>query len=396
MKKVGDQTIGVIRRRRMDKEGNVSRFQEYHTLDEEEEEFSEHPSYNKYGFVDHPQLQMEDQRNKFAPYPLPRQRISGMLRATQPASIQAAILTAGILTDEAVRSGTLAKAGEKRKERDESATIAIGRVTWLDIVEHRLGMQSQYDQLGQRDLALEGNRNTRSNENRARGNALNVNAIDAHAAISNVEMDTVEEGKVLCVQGERNVGKTKTLMSIKANEPTLSDIPIVRDFEDVFTDDLSRLLPQRQVEFRIDLIPGATPLDVHDDEIFKDHEEKLYVKFLVRVLVARGTFSWTRGKSHDGIHVDPSKIEAVKSWKSPTIPSEVRSFLELAGYYRRFIENFSKIAKPLTSLTKRIRDKYLPIDQTIEEHKENYMTHHLEFALMVLTLTYWSFICTEQ
>ncbi|GJZ23776.1 hypothetical protein Tco_0561235 [Tanacetum coccineum] len=54
MKKVGEQTIGVIRRRRISKEGNVSRFQEYHTSDEEEEEFSEHPSYNKYGFMDHP------------------------------------------------------------------------------------------------------------------------------------------------------------------------------------------------------------------------------------------------------------------------------------------------------------------------------------------------------
>ncbi|GJT87203.1 hypothetical protein Tco_1068920 [Tanacetum coccineum] len=42
-------------------------------VDEEEEEMSENPPYNKYGFVDHPQLQMEDQRNKFAPYPLPPQ-----------------------------------------------------------------------------------------------------------------------------------------------------------------------------------------------------------------------------------------------------------------------------------------------------------------------------------
>ncbi|GJX61178.1 hypothetical protein Tco_0294078 [Tanacetum coccineum] len=72
MKKVGGQTIGVIRRKRIDKEGNVSRLQEYHTSDKEEE-FSEHPPYNKYRFVDHPQLQMEDQRNKFAPYPLPPQ-----------------------------------------------------------------------------------------------------------------------------------------------------------------------------------------------------------------------------------------------------------------------------------------------------------------------------------
>nr|GFA81262.1 putative reverse transcriptase domain-containing protein [Tanacetum cinerariifolium] len=52
-----------------------------------------------------------------------------------------------------------------------------------------------------------------------------------------------------------------------------------------------------------------------------------------------------------GIHVDPYKIEAVKDWASPTIPSEICQFLGLAGYYRRFIEGFSKIAKPMTELT---------------------------------------------
>nr|GEW04012.1 hypothetical protein [Tanacetum cinerariifolium] len=57
-----------------------------------------------------------------------------------------------------------------------------------------------------------------------------------------------------------------------------------------------------------------------------------------------------------GIHVDPIKIEAAKNWKAPRTLSEVRSFLGLAGYYRRFIENFSKIAMPLTVLTQ----KYLP------------------------------------
>ncbi|GKA69941.1 putative reverse transcriptase domain-containing protein [Tanacetum coccineum] len=57
--------------------------------------------------------------------------------------------------------------------------------------------------------------------------------------------------------------------------------------------------------------------------------------------------------NHEGIHVDPRKIEAVKNWKAPTTPSKVRSFLGLAGYYRRFIENFSKIGKPLTSLTQK-------------------------------------------
>ncbi|GJQ91821.1 reverse transcriptase domain-containing protein [Tanacetum coccineum] len=58
---------------------------------------------------------------------LPSQ-IRRMLRATQPATIQADILTAGILTDEAVRSGTLAKAGEKKKERDEaSKSESVGK-----------------------------------------------------------------------------------------------------------------------------------------------------------------------------------------------------------------------------------------------------------------------------
>ncbi|GKB49915.1 putative reverse transcriptase domain-containing protein [Tanacetum coccineum] len=50
--------------------------------------------------------------------------------------------------------------------------------------------------------------------------------------------------------------------------------------------------------------------------------------------------------------------EAVKNWKTPTTPSEIRSFLGLAGYYRRFIANFSKIAKPLTSLTQK-NQKYV-------------------------------------
>ena len=54
-----------------------------------------------------------------------------------------------------------------------------------------------------------------------------------------------------------------------------------------------------------------------------------------------------------GILVDPSKIEAVMDWKQPTTVSEVRSFLGLAGYYRRFIKDFSLIAMPLTKLTKK-------------------------------------------
>ncbi|GJZ44753.1 putative reverse transcriptase domain-containing protein, partial [Tanacetum coccineum] len=55
----------------------------------------------------------------------------------------------------------------------------------------------------------------------------------------------------------------------------------------------------------------------------------------------------------EGIHVDPAKIESIKDWESPKTPTEIRQFLGLAGYYRRFIEGFSKIAKPMTKLTQK-------------------------------------------
>ena len=57
--------------------------------------------------------------------------------------------------------------------------------------------------------------------------------------------------------------------------------------------------------------------------------------------------------SADGIRVDLAKIEAVVNWKPPRNVTEVRSFLGLAGYYRRFIHGFSVIASPLTKLLRK-------------------------------------------
>ena len=57
--------------------------------------------------------------------------------------------------------------------------------------------------------------------------------------------------------------------------------------------------------------------------------------------------------SGDGIQVDPDKIDTVLQWKQPETPTEVRSFLGLAGYYRRFVQDFSRIAKPLNVLTQK-------------------------------------------
>ncbi|GKD66781.1 putative nucleotidyltransferase, ribonuclease H, partial [Tanacetum coccineum] len=65
------------------------------------------------------------------------------------------------------------------------------------------------------------------------------------------------------------------------------------------------------------------------------------VKFLVHVI------------NSQGVHVDPAKVEAIKSWSAPKSSTEVRQFLGLASYYRRFIEGFYLIAKPLTKLTQK-------------------------------------------
>ena len=55
--------------------------------------------------------------------------------------------------------------------------------------------------------------------------------------------------------------------------------------------------------------------------------------------------------STSGVSVDPKKVEAVMGWERPKSVFEIRSFLGLAGYYRRFIEDFSRLVAPMTKLT---------------------------------------------
>jgi hypothetical protein len=54
--------------------------------------------------------------------------------------------------------------------------------------------------------------------------------------------------------------------------------------------------------------------------------------------------------SKEGIAVNPSKVQSVLDWQAPTNVKEIRGFLGMVGYYRRFIEGFSKIARPMTKL----------------------------------------------
>ncbi|GJR13388.1 putative reverse transcriptase domain-containing protein [Tanacetum coccineum] len=331
----------------------------------------------------------------------------------------------------------------------------------------------------------------------------------------------LSDGKVLRVVEERPDEKARLLMSAKPSDKKQKEIVVVRDFPEVFSDDLSGLLPIREIEFRIELTPGATPvtkspyrlapseleelsgqlkelqdkgfirpssspweasmlfvkkkdgsfrmcidyrelnkltvknryplpriddlfdqlqgsqffskidlrsgyhqLRVHEDDIpktafrtryghfeftvipfgltnaptifmdlmnrvYRPYLDKFVIVFIDDILIYSKTqeehvehlrlvlgllkkeklyakFSkcefWLREVQFlghvingNGIHVDPSKIEAVKNRKAPRTLTEVRSFLGLDGYYRRFIKNFSKIAKSLTILTQKCK-----------------------------------------
>nr|AAV31295.1 putative polyprotein [Oryza sativa Japonica Group] len=80
--------------------------------------------------------------------------------------------------------------------------------------------------------------------------------------------------------------------------------------------------------------------------------------------------------SSGGVAVDPSNVESVLSWKQPKTVSEIRSFLGLAGYYRRFIENFSKIARPMTRLLqKEVKYKWTEdCERSFQELKKRLVT----------------------
>ncbi|GJR84601.1 putative reverse transcriptase domain-containing protein, partial [Tanacetum coccineum] len=149
-------------------------------------------------------------------------------------------------------------------------------------------------------------------------------------------------------------------------------------------DDLFDQLQRSSVYSKIDLRSGYHQLRVRDEDIPKTafrtrygHYEFQVMPFgltnvptVVAELLKEGRvchpkfpkcdFLATKGTNFldividsEGIHVDPAKIESIKDWESPKTPTEIRQFLGLAGYYRRFIEGFSKIAKPMTKLTQK-------------------------------------------
>ncbi|GKE61904.1 retrotransposon protein, putative, ty3-gypsy subclass [Tanacetum coccineum] len=110
-------------------------------------------------------------------------------------------------------------------------------------------------------------------------------------------------------------------------------------------DDLFDQLQRSSVYSKIDLRSAYHQLRVREEDIpntaFRTRYGHYKFQFLGHVIDSKG------------IHVDPAMIESIKDWASPKTPTEICQFLGLAGYYRRFIEGFSKIAKSMTKLTQK-------------------------------------------
>nr|GFB35455.1 hypothetical protein [Tanacetum cinerariifolium] len=157
-------------------------------------------------------------------------------------------------------------------------------------------------------------------------------------------------------------------------------------------------------EFQIDLVPGAAlvarapyrlaPFEMKElVEQLKELSDKGFIRPSSSSWGAPVQFVKKKDGSFQiqGIHVDPAKIESVKDWSSPKSPTEIRQFLGLEGYYRRFIEGFLKIAKPMTKLTqKKVKfewgDKQEAAFQLLKQKKEREPPLRVQALVMTIDL----------
>ncbi|GKD06142.1 hypothetical protein Tco_1181116, partial [Tanacetum coccineum] len=245
------------------------------------------------------------------------------------------------------------------------------------------------------------------------------------------------------------------IIDTQKSTPYLNNILVVREFLDVFPEELPGIPPERQVEFHIDLIPGSTPitktsyklapsemqelmksgyyqLKIREEDILKTtcrtrygHYEfivmpygltnapaafmdlmnrvcrpmldKSVIVFIDDILIYSKSAKDHETHLRQGIKVDPEKIYAIMNWEQPKSPTEIRYFLGLAGYYRRFIQYFAKIASSITKLTRKNakfewgeRGRVIAYaSRQLKKHEEEYPTYDLELAAAVFALKLW-------
>ncbi|WMV49694.1 hypothetical protein MTR67_043079, partial [Solanum verrucosum] len=219
----------------------------------------------------------------------------------------------------------------------------------------------------------------------------------------------------------------------------IESVPIVNEFFDVFPNDLPGVPSEREIDFGIDLLLDTQPISIPPyrmaptelkelKEQLRDLLEKGFIRPNFRQLnrvTVKNKYPLPRidylfdqlQVSGDGIKVDPKKTDVIRNWPRPLTPSDIRSFLGLVDYYRRFVNGFSSIASPITKLTQK-KAKFEWTDEgfvvycdasrvglgcvlmqngkviayasrQLKVHYKNYPTHDLELAAVVFALKIW-------
>ncbi|GJQ90555.1 putative reverse transcriptase domain-containing protein [Tanacetum coccineum] len=296
-------------------------------------------------------------------------QIRRMVKATEAKTIQKVVQISGVLTDKAMRNGSINKAekrgnmGESSKDKNEGEIVVVREFPDLFLVdlpglppireiEFRIELI-----LGAMPIAKSPYRLAPFELEELSGQLKELQDKDLRSGYHQLR---VHEDDIPKTTFRTHYGHFKfTVMPFGlTNAPAVFiDLmnrvcrPYLDKFMIVFIDDiLIYFKTQEEHVEHLRLVLGLLK------------KEKLYAKFskcefwLSEVQFIRHVING------DVIHVDHSKIEVVKNWKAPRTLTEVRSFLGLAGYYRRFIKNFSKIAKSLTILTQ----KYYPVWEVIQ------------------------------
>nr|GEX76714.1 retrotransposon protein, putative, Ty3-gypsy subclass [Tanacetum cinerariifolium] len=193
--------------------------------------------------------------------------------------------------------------------------------------------------------------------------------------------------KMLIVESDKGVSRLKVISCIKAWATPLTRAPYR-----LASSEMKELSVQLQELLQKGFIhPSSSPWGAPDEEEHEKHlkiilellkKDRLYTKFskcdfwldLVQFL--------GHVIDRSGVHVDPAKIDAIKSWAAATTSTEVRQFLELAGYYQRFIKGYRAVLMQ--------REKVIAYaSKQLKVHEENYTTHDLEFEAVVFALRLW-------
>ncbi|GJV82948.1 putative reverse transcriptase domain-containing protein [Tanacetum coccineum] len=199
--------------------------------------------------------------------------------------------------------------------------------------------------------------------------------------------------KTLIVEGDKGGSRLKIISCIKAH------VHVIRDFPEVFPKELPGLPPLRQVEFQIDLVLGAALVarapyrlapsemkELSDEEEHAKHlkiilellkEERLYAKFSKCDFWLDSVQFLGHVIDRSGVHVDPAKIEAIKSWAAPTTPTEWGKEEEEA--FQTLKQKMC--SAPILALLEGTEDFMV--------HEENYTTHDLELGAVVFALRLW-------